>query len=62
MGQGLDAATAAALGVYFHGLAGDRAAADKGQMSLNAGDIIEYLPKVLLDYEMKLKEADSDVL
>ncbi|MEE0777379.1 MAG: NAD(P)H-hydrate dehydratase [Bacillota bacterium] len=62
LGQGLDAATAAALGVYFHGLAGDRAAADKGQMSLNAGDIIEYLPKVLLDYEMKLKEADSDVL
>lgn len=55
LGQGLDALTAAALGVYFHGLAGDVAAEDKGEMGLNAGDIIDYLPVVLADYERKLK-------
>ncbi|HMM05704.1 MAG TPA: NAD(P)H-hydrate dehydratase [Clostridiales bacterium] len=57
LGQGLDALTAAALGVYFHGLAGDTAALDKGEMGLNAGDIIGYLPGVLAAYEQKLKGA-----
>jgi len=33
------------LGVYLHGLAGDFAAVDFGQEALNAGDIIQYLPK-----------------
>ncbi len=62
LGQGLDALTAAALGVYFHGLAGDAAAADKGEMGLNAGDIVDYLPHVLADYEEKLKGAETNVL
>ncbi len=59
LGQGLDALTAAALGVYFHGLVGDVAALDKGEMGLNAGDIIDYLPVVLADYEEKLKGAHA---
>jgi NAD(P)H-hydrate epimerase len=59
MGQGLDALTATALGVYFHGLAGDVAAEKKGEMGLNAGDIIESLPMVLADYERKLKGVDA---
>lgn len=62
LGQGLDALTAAGLGVYFHGLAGDFAAKDKGEMGLNAGDIIDYLPCVLADYERKLKGARENVL
>ena len=62
LGQGLDALTAAALGVYFHGLAGDAAAADKGEMGLNAGDIVDYLPHVLADYEENLKGAETNVL
>ena len=62
LGQGLDALTAAGLGVYFHGLAGDFAARDKSEMGLNAGDIIDYLPLVLADYEMKLKGASEHVL
>lgn len=32
------------LGVYLHGLAGDMAAADLGEHSLTASDIIAYLP------------------
>jgi ADP-dependent NAD(P)H-hydrate dehydratase len=36
---------AARLGAYVHGLAGDLAAADFGQISLMASDLIAYLPK-----------------
>lgn len=35
---------AAVLGVYLHGLAGDLAALVKGFNSLNAGDIVDFLP------------------
>lgn len=44
-GQGLDNFNAAVLGVYVHGLAGDLAAKEKGQISLIATDIIDYLPQ-----------------
>jgi len=44
LAQGLDSFAAAALGVYWHGLAGDRAAARRPEAaSLIAGDIIEAL-------------------
>jgi len=43
--QGLSPYDAARLGVYIHGLAGDLAAADLGQVSLVASDLVQYLPK-----------------
>jgi NAD(P)H-hydrate epimerase len=43
--QGLDPFDAARLGVHVHGLAGDLAAEDLGQVSMIASDLIEYLPK-----------------
>jgi len=43
-GQGLDNFNACILGTYVHGLAGDLAAKDKGQISLIATDILDYLP------------------
>lgn len=43
-GQGLNSFDAAVLGVYVHGLAGDSAAKNKGQVSLIATDIIDELP------------------
>ncbi|PKL49627.1 MAG: NAD(P)H-hydrate dehydratase [Planctomycetes bacterium HGW-Planctomycetes-1] len=43
-GRGLAHFDASVLGVYVHGLAGDLAAKDKGQISLIATDIIDYLP------------------
>ena len=42
-GQGLSDFDAAVLGVYVHGLAGDIAAEEIGQVSLIATDIIEAL-------------------
>lgn len=45
MGQGLSSFDAAILGVYIHGLAGDLAAAQLGQVSLIATDIIDFLPE-----------------
>jgi len=47
IGQGLDLFTASALGVYFHGLAGDLAASEKGMLGLIATDILNKLPKAL---------------
>ena len=42
---------AAKLGVYFHGLAGDKAALELGMIALSAGDIIAYLGKAYLEFE-----------
>jgi len=47
IGQGMDAFNAAAAGVYFHGLAGDLAAKEKGALSLIATDLLNKLPEVL---------------
>lgn len=42
--QGLSAFDAAVLGCHVHGLAGDLAAKEVGQVSLIATDIVRYLP------------------
>jgi len=51
MAQGLAALDAAVAGVYVHGLAGDLAAREKGQMGLTAGDILASLPRALAALE-----------
>ena len=44
LAQGYQSKDAAILGVHLHGLAGDLAAREKGQNSLIASDIIDFLP------------------
>jgi NAD(P)H-hydrate epimerase len=46
--QGIPADSAAQLGVYLHGLAGDLAADEKTQTAMIASDVIDYIPKALL--------------
>ena len=46
LGQGLEPFAAAQLGVYLHGLAGDLAQAELGQVSLIASDLLTYLPHI----------------
>jgi NAD(P)H-hydrate epimerase len=45
MAQGLECFTAAQLGVYLHGLAGDLARDEVGEVSLIASDLLGWLPR-----------------
>jgi hydroxyethylthiazole kinase-like uncharacterized protein yjeF len=47
LAQGLSAWDAACAGVYLHGLAGDLAASEQGEMGLIAGDVIQAIPWAL---------------
>ena len=47
IGQGLPPADAACLAVFLHGLAGDLAADEFGELSLVAGDLLDCLPAAI---------------
>lgn len=53
--QHLEPFDAARLGVHLHGLAGDLAAEEVGQVSLIASDLIHYLPEAFLEYRETTK-------
>jgi NAD(P)H-hydrate epimerase len=48
IGQRLSPFDAAVLGAYLHGRAGDLAAAQRGEIGLAAGDVVEFLPDATL--------------
>jgi hydroxyethylthiazole kinase-like uncharacterized protein yjeF len=50
LGQHYTPFEAAQLGVYLHGLAGDIAVQEVGEISLIAADILEYLPQSFLTH------------
>ena len=45
LASGMEPFKAARLGVYIHGLSGDIAAKYKGEISLRATDLLEFLPQ-----------------
>jgi NAD(P)H-hydrate epimerase len=45
VGQKLEPFAAAQLGVHLHGLAGDMARDELGEISLIASDLLDYLPR-----------------
>jgi len=51
LAQGLPASAAARVGVYVHGLAGDRRARVRGQAGLVAGDLIEGIAEVWAEWK-----------
>lgn len=52
LGQGFEPFAAAQLAVYLHGRAGDLARDDKGEVSLIASDLIEYLPRAIRQHQI----------
>ena len=57
MGQMLDAEAACRLAVYLHGLAGDLAESDEGEMAVTARDLIARLGEAVLELTARRKPA-----
>ena len=49
IGQGLDPGSAAALAVWLHGRAGDLAAEEKGEHGMLPSDLVEKIPRAILE-------------
>jgi hydroxyethylthiazole kinase-like uncharacterized protein yjeF len=58
--QLLDADPAARLAVYLHGLAGDLAEADEGEVALIAGDLIAHLGDAVLDLTARRRKRPAE--
>jgi NAD(P)H-hydrate epimerase len=59
-GQLLDAEAACKLAVYLHGLAGDLAEADEGEVALTAGDLLMRLGDAVLEVTARKRVVDRD--
>jgi hydroxyethylthiazole kinase-like uncharacterized protein yjeF len=57
MGQMLDAEAACRLAVYLHGLAGDLAESDEGEMAITARDLIARLGEAVLELTARRKPS-----
>ncbi len=53
LGQKLSLFDAARLGVYLHGLAGDLAARERGQVGLLASDLLDRIPLAIRQYQQQ---------
>ena len=59
LGQRLKPFDAARLGVYLHGLAGDLAAAEQGQVGLIASDLLATIPRAIRRYQGAVQTANA---
>jgi ADP-dependent NAD(P)H-hydrate dehydratase / NAD(P)H-hydrate epimerase len=60
LAQLLDAEAACKLAVYLHGMAGDLAEADEGEVSMTAADLAGHLGDALLELTARRKVANRD--
>ena len=58
LAQLLDAEAACKLAVYLHGLAGDLAEADEGEVAMTAGDVAGHLGDAMLELTARRKVVD----
>jgi ADP-dependent NAD(P)H-hydrate dehydratase / NAD(P)H-hydrate epimerase len=59
LAQLLDAEAACRLGVFLHGMAGDLAAAEEGEMSMTATDLIAHIGEAICELTAGKSSADS---
>lgn len=57
IGQGFNVFDASQLGVYLHGLAGDIASKNKGEISMLASDILDCLPDAFIRYKRRMNRT-----
>ena len=55
LAQLLDAEAACKLAVYLHGMAGDLSEADKGELSMTAGDLVGHLSDAIMELTARRK-------
>ncbi len=58
LAQLLDAEAACRLAVYLHGMAGDLAEADEGEISMTAGDVAGHLGDAIMELTARRKVVD----
>jgi len=59
LAQLLDAEAACKLAVYLHGLAGDLAEADEGEVAMTSADVAGHLGDAMLELTARRKRADA---
>jgi len=57
--QLLDAEAACKLSVYLHGMAGDLAEADDGEVAMTAGDVAAHIGDAILELSARRKVVDE---
>jgi NAD(P)H-hydrate epimerase len=60
LAQLLDAEAACKLAVYLHGMAGDLAEADEGEVSMTAGDVAGHLGDAIMELTARRKVVNRD--
>jgi NAD(P)H-hydrate epimerase len=60
LAQLLDAEAACRLAVYLHGLAGDLAEADEGEVAMTASDVAGHLGDAMLELTARRKVVNKD--
>jgi NAD(P)H-hydrate epimerase len=60
LAQLLDAEAACKLAVYLHGMAGDLAEADEGEVSMTSADLAGHIGDAILELTARRKIADDD--
>ncbi len=61
LAQGYGPATATCISVHLHGLAGDLAAAEKGETAMIAGDLIGKIPEAIKSLGESIRKPDQTV-
>jgi hydroxyethylthiazole kinase-like uncharacterized protein yjeF len=60
LAQGYSAGNACIIGVYVHGLAGDFAAIENGQIGMTVNQLIEKIPQAFLSIDFKAKPSKGN--